>query len=161
MCIFKPKIPHPEEPFDPNATIENTPIDGVMGRWFLVYNVPREYWDYWEEQIVIEVDPDFPYPAGVWGENGIRHMTVQPGYFNEGVVAHEQAHNSYNLLTEGQKVAFANKHDELKRTNKLIKRLYEINTYGLTSDVEGHAEIYRYLHPKLPQGLESFYPKLF
>jgi hypothetical protein len=49
----------------------------------------------------------------------------------------------------------------LKSTDPLIKQLYSINTYGLGSDVEGHAEVYRYIGQQMPAQLKPFYPMLF
>ena len=167
MCfrnLFRrnPTIPHPEEPFNPDATVENVIVDHAIFDWLIDYSVPPQEHDYWYNQIIIHVDPDYEYPAGVWdGEDGKRHMRIQPGYLNSGVIAHEQAHNSYALLTEGQKAAFNHKYMTLKETDRLISYLFTINTYGLTNAIEGHAEIYRYLHGKIPVELEVFYPRLF
>ena len=96
-----------------------------------------------------------------WSADGKRHLAIKPGWLNPGVVAHEQAHNSYAFLNPTQKSAFSSLHTSLKSTDPLIKQLYSINTYGLSSDVEGHAEVYRYIGQQMPAQLKPFYPMLF
>jgi len=155
-------ILHPEEPFDPSKTLENTDIDEALDNWCIDYNVPVKHREYWKTQIVIELDPDYPAPAGTWdGVDGKRHLKAQPGYFNSGVIAHEQAHNCYSLMTQDEKNEFSDTYASLKTTNPLITHLYSINTYGLTNDIEGHAEVYRYLCEIMPAELKQYYPKLF
>jgi len=39
--------------------------------------------------------------------------------------------------------------------------LYAKNPYGLTNDIEGHAEVYRYIGEKMPEQLKRYYPMLF
>ena len=162
-AIFKPRlvIPHPEEPPDYTQMLENVSIASTLEKWFEVYQVPVEWWDFWRTQISIEVRPDIPYPAQTWEQDGIRRLAVRPEWLNPGIIAHEQAHNSYSLLTPEQKAEFAIIYAPLKNTDPLIKLLYSKNTYGLTNDVEGMAEIYRYLGDKVPEVLKPFYPKLF
>jgi len=165
MCfrnLFRrnPTIPYPEEPFNPDATIDNVDVEWVVFEWSFNYNVPSEYVDYWDEHLTIVLKPDLPYPAGCWDGGHVRYIEAQPGYLNPGVIAHEQAHNSYALLTEGQKAAFNHKYMTLKDTDRLISHLFSINTYGLSNAIEGHAEIYRYLGSKMPEELYPFYPKL-
>jgi len=154
------KPPYPEEKFNPLATIENVEVNlSIMG-WMLDYGVPPEYQNFWYDHLVIQLDPDYEYPAGVWEENGKRHMRIQPGYLNSGVIAHEQAHNSYALLTEEEKISFSSAYHTLEN-NKLLTKLWKYNPYGLTNDIEAHAEIYRYLGGFMPEILKQFYTKLF
>ena len=170
MCIGKlifkkhvspTKLPHPEEPMNPMATVENIDVDAVLNKWLTDWNVPLEYWDYWKHQIVITIDPMFPYPAGTWEQDGLRYLTAQPAYFNPGVIAHEQAHNSYALLTDEQKKQWANVYEDVKENNAMIKYLFSINSYGLTNEIEGHAEIGRFIGQFMPDEIKHFYPKLF
>jgi hypothetical protein len=58
-------------------------------------------------------------------------------------------------------VAFASLYTTLKASDPLIRLLYSRNTYGLTSDIEGHAEVYRYAGQQMPGQLKQFYPMLF
>jgi hypothetical protein len=154
-------LPHPEEPINPNATMDNVSIGKALTDWCDQYNVPLEYHPFWFDAIVITLSITISYPAGTWEQDGKRHMIVRPEWLNPGVIAHEQAHNSYALLTDSQKTEFSAKYNPLKDTDPLIKLLYSQNTYGLTNDIEGHAEIYRYLGDKMPLPLKPFYPKLF
>ena len=41
------------------------------------------------------------------------------------------------------------------------KLLFSRNTYGLTNDIEGHAEVYRYIGQQMPEQLKQYYPRLF
>jgi hypothetical protein len=152
-------IPYPEERPDYSKTIENTDLNTVMDEWEIKYKVPVEYRGYWKMAIVISLDPNEP-AAATWSEQGKRHMRVNPAYLNPGVIAHEQAHNSYALLTREQKAGFSAEYTPLKTSDPLITLLYSKNTYGLTSDVEGHAELYRYLNEFMPQVLKKYYPSL-
>ncbi len=153
-------LPHPEELPNFTQTIENVSIDKVLTKWLTDWEVPEEHWQYWKSAITITVRTDIQYAAQTWG-NGVRHLDVKPAWINSGVIAHEQAHNSYALLTEAQKIEFHDVCTSLKTTNPLIKHLYSINAYGLKNDVEGHAEVYRYIGQKMSVELKQFYPKLF
>ncbi len=154
-------IPHPEEPPDYTRTLANINFVEVLEQWFEQWDVPVEHLEFWRLKIVAEITETIPYPAGTWEQDGIRHLTVRPEWLNPGVIAHEQAHNSYSLLTIEQREMFSITYNSLKATDPLIKLLYSKNTYGLTNDVEGHAEIYRYLGQSLPEILRVFYPRLF
>jgi len=156
-------IPHPEELPDYSITIDNCDLDSIFNKWMLEYNVPEQYRDFWRNAIEIEVNNTLPYPAGTWDnpETGKRHLSIKPEYLNPGVLAHEQAHNSYALLTEEQKKEFSTTYTPLKTTDPLIVYLYSKNSYGLTNDIEGHAEIFRYLCEKMPVLLKNYYPKFF
>ena len=154
-------IPHPEEAPDYSKTLENTDLDSALDDWAIHYDVPVIYRDYWKTKIAITLDANLPYPAGTFELGGIRHLTIRPEWVNPGVIAHEQAHNSYALLTEEQKVEFSTVYTPLKTTDPLIVFLYSKNSYGLTNDVEGHAEVYRYLSEEMPEVLKKYYPKFF
>lgn len=173
MCkLFgKVKIPYPEEAPDYSRTIDNVSIEAVVTKWLVSYFVPMEHWGLWRTRIEIILDPNVQalvngvmtdVPAIVWGENNVRKMKVRPAWLNPGVIAHEQAHNSYSLLTPADKQFFAVAHAALKDADPLIKLLYKTKrpTWG-DFDVEGHAEIYRFLGYKMPETLKQYYPKLF
>ena len=165
-------LPHPEEPMNPAATMANTTLSAMMNKWFADWEVPQKYWSYWMQSIDIQVHEVYPpsllsmgikqeTPAATWEANGKRHLAIKPQWLNPGVIAHEQAHNSYALLNAEQKQAFAAQYKPLINTDPLIKLLYSKNTYGLSSDVEGHAEVYRYIGQKMPAQLKMFYPGFF
>ena len=155
------EIPHPEEQPDYSRNIHNISFPEVLHKWFTIYQVPEQYRTFWQHMIAVSVRTDISYPAGTWEQDGIRHLAVRPEWLNPGVIAHEQAHNSYALLTARQKADFSAVYGPLKVTSPLIKLLYSKNTYGLTNDIEGHAEVYRYLGEKMPAQLKPYYPKLF
>jgi hypothetical protein len=96
-----------------------------------------------------------------WEAEGKRHLAIKTQWLNPGVIAHEQAHNSYAYLSAEQKTAFSALYRTLINTDPLIQLLYSINKYGLNSDVEGHAEVYRYIGQHVPAQLKPFYPALF
>jgi hypothetical protein len=154
-------IPYPEEAPDHSKTIENTDLDAALDEWAEKYNVPGEHREYWKTKIEIKLDATLAYPAATYASGGVRHLVIRPEYVNPGVIAHEQAHNSYALLTEEQKTDFSTAYTPLKTTDPLIVLLYSQNKYGLTNDVEGHAEMYRYLYNQMPDVLKQFYPKFF
>jgi len=155
-------IPHPEEPPDYSKTMDNVNIDTVIDEWLIKYQVPEIYYSWWRDKIVIKVDDQFPYPAGTWEQDGKRHLTVRPEFFNPGVLAHEEAHVSYSLLTPGQKTDFSNKLFSVESSDPYIVLLWKTKrpTWG-EYEVEGHAELYRYLHPHIPAKLIPYYPNLF
>jgi hypothetical protein len=165
-------LPHPEEPANNAQTVANTPLTAVLQAWFDQWNVPTEYRAAWIGAIDVEVYDAWPpsilasgmspeTPAATWGDPGKRHLIVLAKWLNPGVLAHEQAHNSYSLLSDADKSAFSAAYNKVKKSDPYIKLLYSINTYGLSSDVEGHAEIYRYIGNRMPASLIRFYPQLF
>ena len=166
MCKFlldllkPPKIPFPEEPMHPLATVGTVSVMEVLNRWMSDYEVPLPHRSWWLSKIVIMLDPELAYPACTWEENSVRYMKVRPEWLNPGVIAHEQAHNSYALLTEQLKLDFAATFETEKYSSRLLKVLFKTNTYGLTSAVEGHAEVYRYCGQSMPVALKPYYPKL-
>ena len=161
MCFKKWQPPHPEEKFNLKATEDNTSADDAIFRWYHDYNVPYRFREFWTENIRIYLDDTF-VGAGTWeDENGLRHNIYHPGYLNSGCIAHERSHDSHDLLTEEEKLEFHYAYHAIKDTNKTILKLWKYNTYGTTSDIEAHAEIYRYLGEEMPEVLKQFYPKLF
>jgi hypothetical protein len=156
-------IPYPEEPENPAQTMENTDVDEAVTRWMNERGVPQVHRAFWRTKIEITLDPEYPYPAGVWeSSDGIRHLTIRPSFVNTGVIAHEQAHSSYALLSGKQKKDFKQTYDRLKVIDPLILSLFAVNDYGLRNGpIEGHAEFYRYLGEQMPGELMQYYPKLF
>ena len=96
-------IPHPEETPDSSRTVHNVDLDAALDKWENDYNVPEAFKEYWKTKIVISLDENLPYPAASYELSGVRHLTIRPEWVNSGVIAHEQAHNSYALLTEAEK----------------------------------------------------------
>mgnify|MGYP001558529594 CR=1 FL=1 len=160
-------IPHPEEPMNPNATMENTSIRQVLIDWMTNWNVPIQYQPFWFDAINIKlVDASvISYAAGVYELDGKRFMNIRPEFLNTGVLCHEQCHNSYALLTEDQKNAFEITYKAVEKEPYIVL-LHKVNTYMDTLDqdgrhVEGHAEIGRYIgFDKMPDELKIYYPKL-
>jgi hypothetical protein len=166
-----PTLPHPEEPMNPSATLANTDVTAIITKWLLDWEVPAQYWEYWKSAIDMQVYEIYPasiiamglnqeIPSATWEADGKRHMVIKPKWLNPGVIAHEQAHNSYALLTPSEKAAFSAVYTPLKNTYPLIKLLYSKNTYGLNNDIEGHAEVYRYIGQQMPTQLKPYYPRL-
>ena len=165
------KILHPEEPVNNDRTVANTDVDSIMTKWLTDWKVPGNHWEHWRKVIEIHLYDAWPQnmlargiqpdtPAATWEANGKRHLASLAKWLNPGVIAHEQAHNSYALLSDKEEVYFSVAYTPLKDGDPLIKFLYSKNSYGLTSDIEGHAEVYRYLGETMPAVLKAFYPKL-
>lgn len=155
-------IPFPEEKPDYTQTLENTNILSVLGYWLTKYRVPVEFWNYWKtEGVHIQLTSGVPYPAATYELDGKRYMNIRPEWLNAGVIAHEQAHNSYSLLSNTDKQFFSVAYTPLKTTDPLIKLLYSMKASNMANDIEGHAEVYRYLGGKMPEVLKQYYPKLF
>lgn len=161
MCWFRKKLPHPEEKPDYTQTLENINLSSIFQEWLNQWDVPMEFRDYWRVSIEINVTNEISHPAQAWEREGIRYIDIRPEYVVPGVIAHEQAHNSYALLSNKEMADFSVIYNMEKRIDPLIKFLYSKNTYGLTSDIEGHAEVYRYLGQSMPDSLKKYYPKLF
>ncbi len=151
-------IPHPEEPPNDLATVDNVSMDNVLAKFFAKYNISLDNQVFWQGMKFI-LDPAYQYPAGTVAQN--MTMWLQPRYANPGVLAHELAHVSWNLLTGWEKSSFGMFHDAAKLNDPLVKLLYSKNRYGLTSQTEGHAELARYLGRQMPKELLKFYPKIF
>lgn len=156
---------------NPAQTVTNINATTVIQAWLGQYQVPQEYQIFWQTQIDIKVFDTWPpevlaqfgikpnTPSFTYADT-VRHLYILAAWLNPGVIAHEQAHNSYALLTDAQKAQFSALYEPLAASDPLIRYLYSVNAYGLSSDVEGHAEIYRYLWPEIPEVLKQFYPKL-
>jgi hypothetical protein len=165
-------LPHPEEPMNPSARLASVNVDAVITQWLTEWEVPAQYWDHWKKAIDIQVYDIYPpslinmginqdTPALTWDADGKRHLAIKPKWLNPGVIAHEQAHNSYSYLAPNLKSAFSMFYGSYKNSDPLIQLLYSKNTYGLTNDIEGHAEVYRYIGKQMPELLKPYYPMLF
>lgn len=165
-------IPHPEEPMNPMVNLANIYANTIISQWLQDWGVPVQHWNYWRMAIDLQVYDNYPAsllamgltqdtPAAAWEANGKRYLAVKAKWLNPGVIAHEQAHNSNALLTPSQKAEFSAIYTPLKNTDYLIRLLYSKNRYGLTNDVEGHAEVYRYIGQYMPDQLKNYYPRLF
>ena len=158
-------LPHPEQQKNLSQTMANVNIDEVFQAWYDSYNVPVESRKYFRNTIFVELNDKIPYSAGTWKAAGIRHLQVRPEWCNAGVLAHEQAHCSYALLTEDEKLLFETAYNNAQ-PHPFIVLLHRVNTYMNQTDkldrhVEEHAELYRYIGlEKLPVTLKRFYPKL-
>jgi hypothetical protein len=164
MCFKKNKqklvLPHPEEKENPDQTLDNVDVDKVLSKWMIDWEVPARNCYYWDGMVEVHLDPSLNFPAGAYEYQGKRHIVAKPSWFNPGVVAHEQAHNIYALLTEGEKVAWVTEFN-IAKGNKLVKYMFSLHGYGKDNPVEGHADIYRYLGQSMPEQLKYFYPRLF
>ena len=165
-------LPHPEEDEDTTQTAANTPVSDVFQVWFDSWHVPGRHHDYWRNAIDVQVYDAYPQsvlnmgvdaavPGVSWEAGGRRHYACLATWFNPGVTAHEQAHNSYALLTEQQKVEFSIALQALRTTDPLMVLMFRQHPYAATNDVETHAEIYRYIGEQMPQQLKQYYPRLF
>jgi hypothetical protein len=167
MC-FKKSLPYPMEPEDPLKKASTIIIENVVTLWLDNYNVPFDYRIYWRNEIEIKVYDFWPQEI----LNNHTEINIKtPGFmfdkvlyclarwFNPGVIAHEQAHNSYTLLHEKEDWIVAYKAEATG--NKPLQQVFKEHPYACVNDIEAHAEIYRYLGPKMPDNLKIYYPKLF
>lgn len=152
---------HPQEMPDYTQTIDNINLDVVFHKWMNDWGIPWENYNYWRSVIVINVTLAIPYPAQTWEQDGVRHLDVRPEWCSAGVLSHEQGHNAYALLTDSQKTDFDILFDSIKHTDPKLVYLWTINSYGLSSNVEGHAETLRYWGQEMPPELRQFYPKIY
>jgi hypothetical protein len=153
-------LPHPEEPENPAQTAINIDVSAILTKWLSDWQVPVDQWEFWRTQVIIHIDPNYNGKAGAGEYQGKRHIIAHPAWFNPGVVAHEQAHNSYALLSPEQKTDFNIKYTILKTTDPMIVFMLEKHSYGKTNDTEGHAEVYRYIGQQMPELLKEYYPRL-
>jgi hypothetical protein len=171
LSLESETLPYPEEPVDESRTTANTSAGTVLEQWLTERKVPAGYHDFWKNQIVIHLYDCWPAemlignlkadtPACTWSEGDTRHLASLAKWFNVGVIAHEQAHNSYALLSGFDRFMFGLTYNIVRHFSSSIKLLYTKNQYGLASTVEGHAELYRYLGEYMPAILKSYYPRL-
>jgi hypothetical protein len=153
-------LPHPEEPRNDNQTLENTNVSMFYEKWFTDWEVPEQYHLFWQLAIDVKLDVTIPYAAGVWADGNGVHLRCRPEYMNAGVLAHENAHNSYALLTPDEKLEFESVYGLEVENNELMVYLDSVNSYMNTTVVEAHAEVYRYLGQYMPESLKKFYQRL-
>ena len=147
-------LPYPEEPPDPNLRISG---EQLLQQFFSKYFIPPQHWDFWRT-VEIRIDPTFSSPAGMISQT--KTLILRPEYANAGILAHEFSHLSYYLMSEEEKAHFASDYINIIQKNPLLRFLYFQKPYIKSSLVETHAEIFRYLGLKMPEGLKSYYPKL-
>jgi hypothetical protein len=135
--------------------------------WMEDWEVPEEHQPFWWE-IQIRIVENYIYPASITYLSNLTEsisdnflFTLNPFWDTKGVCAHEMAHVSKKLMTTEQWKQFESISSALMTTNDLLIALFQRNGYGLTSVVERHAEIYRYLGQYMPEELKQFYPKMF
>jgi len=159
MCFTKYEFLHPEEKPNYYTTLLNYNLDKVFNDWYVNYNVPLAYRDYWRGNVEIEVTESLPrnIPAQTWGIEEKRHIRVRPEYLNAGILAHEIAHSSYALLTITDRANFIIDLQSLK--TGIIKYLASKKNFTKGNEVEGHAELYRFLD--VPESLRRYYPRLY
>ncbi len=159
--LFKPSLPHPEEPKDDSQTVDNYDHN-VLGKWLLEWGVPAEFHTYWGAYTII-VSTKYESPSFIY--TGSNELYVRPEWFNAGILAHEFAHESWSLLTDEQRFEFVAQYDALKSSDKLLlqlKREQFDNADPSWLDIEEiHADCYRYLGQGMPESLKGFYIKLF
>ena len=166
-------LPHPEEPVNPAQTSTNVSVNGVLLKWFFEWGAPPDYWEFWKSKIQINVYDNWPSdildewntikadtPAFTVEINGVRELDVLAKWLNPGVIAHEQAHTSWSLLSDSEKNEYGAISGLLMGSDPMIVLLFDTNKYGLISVIERHAEIYRYIGDKMPDELKKYYPKL-
>ena len=150
-------LPHPYEEPDFTRDMGNTSIADVMEKWMVEWEVSDP--EFWVIEADIRLSLEYTVPGVTFSSD--RKILLRPEWANAGTLAHEACHISYALLTDAQKSKFSAIYTPLKYTDPLIKLLYSQNQYGLTNDIEAHAEIGRYLGRAMPSELHCFYPKLF
>lgn len=151
----RPRIPHPEEPINPLATLENTDLDAVIQKWLTDWEVSNpEFWD----TVEFKLSYQYPYPVCTIAQT--KEIFVRPEWANPGTFAHECAHISYSLLSPRKKSDFSLAFSEVIKTDRLVKYLDSKNAYMNTNIIEGHAEVYRFLGQLMPESLKTYYPNL-
>jgi hypothetical protein len=149
------KLPHPKETENKNHTADNISVSAFVEMWLIKWDVPPQYWPFWQTQQV-KLDDSIGYPA--WNCGGL--LSVRPSWCSAGVLAHEFAHTVWAELTEDLRTQFELQSTPLIKSDPLVRLLFSQNSYGLTSMIERHAEIYRYLGQQMPECLKRYYPKL-
>lgn len=163
--VMKPKpeltLPHPEEPENVGAKIEDVDVKALLKMWLVRWQVPLEFWQQWEK-IKIEVTNQLVNgdKAAAEMDSTKNILRIRPCYCNPGTVAHEMAHESWSLLNEADKMKFYVTYTEQSQT-PLVKLLHSIKLYSMQPLIEAHAEIYRYIGQMMPDSLKKYYPALF
>lgn len=160
-------IPHPEEPQNLLATLENTDIYAVFDKWVRDWDVPvpyrEEFWEAWHFILVPNLTyMGNRYPALTWPDR----IEIDPQWANPGVLAHECCHVIWAGLREDEQVLFSVAYRLVLETDALLRFVFSQKPYmqmtlGQNNDREGHADCYRYLGGQMPAILKSYYPKLF
>jgi hypothetical protein len=175
ILFSRPVLPHPHEPQNTSQTVATINKPAVLGRWLTGWQVPVRYHDHWLNAISLYVYDQWPpeilsrysnvkpeTPGFALSEEDARAVYVLASWLTPGVVAHEQAHNSWALLSDYDRTGFeAFWKSGVYNYEPLVQLLMKTNQYWKTSIVETHAEVYRYLGEKMPESLKRFYPKLF
>ncbi len=160
-------LPYPEEQPDYSKDVLNTDIKRAISKWFMDYRIPvlyRAFWDGIDAQldmtlfVISNTGQAILIPAATSAE--AMTLRIRPEWCNSGVIAHEFAHISYSQLTSMQKAEFVVLYAELKAGDKWIKLVNEQAPYSLINNIEGHADVYRYLGDAMPETLKEYYPKL-
>lgn len=157
MC-FKSKLPHPREKPNYNTTLYNVNIDKFISKWFYDWQVPEKYADFWN-QVKYKLSYYYDVPACAFQVE--KEIYIRPEWCSAGVIAHENAHISWNELTKEQESEFFKVYQSELISDYLMIMLDRENDYMNTSPIEAHAEVYRYLGSQMPESLKTFYPKLF
>ncbi len=159
-------LTHPEEPANPEATVDNVDVSATFMKWLRDWMVPQEQRVLWSK-VIIELNPNNPYGAACSYYWEIPPRVVfKPAYLNPGAMAHEFAHYEYfERLTLDQQETFSATYQQLMLTDPLLQLMRDQKPYvqmnfSKNFDVEGHAEVYRYLGDKMPAELRIFYPDL-
>lgn len=150
-------LPHPEESPNYANTIHNVDLQGVVNKWLVDWNVPSNYWEFWHSVTVL-IKADSPYIAATWSDQKL--MWVQPPWCNPGVIAHEMSHISYWHLSAVNHHLFNTTWRQYQSDPYMHLLVTQRPNTGV-SDIEAHAEIYRFLGIHMPAGLKQYYPYLF
>ena len=156
---------HPEESMNPLATAESVDLNVVLDKWFSDWVVPeadRAFWKSWPIFLVPGLTYNgSAYPALTWPDR----TDLDPRWANPGVIAHECCHVVWAKLDDTARAAFSAEYQSLMLTNALLQlmrsqKLYVQTQFGKNSDIEGHAECYRYLGTQMPESLLVYYKGL-
>lgn len=171
-------LPHPEEPardWQRTSPIGETDhlFESVFWEFIAQWGVPASeaealrnttIWEFYDEwpQTYLDWGLQPNTPACAWTDgDGYRHSAYLAKWAVPGVMAHEAGgHGAWFQQSEPEHVDFEDTYQTVKDA-PLIVLLWSINTYGLSSPVERHAELYRYLGTNVPEPLKRFYPRLF
>jgi hypothetical protein len=158
-------LPHPEEAMNPLATVESMHLTAILDKWFLDWGVPeadRVFWRSWPIVLVPGLKYNgAEYPALTWPDR----IDLDPRWANPGVIAHECCHVLWARFDAAKRTAFSAQYQSLMLTDDLLQLMrsrqpYVQSQFGKNSDIEGHAECYRYLGTRMPAGLLVFYEGL-